>query len=774
MAKYYFSEGIEFIIGVCYHPPKPLYKCNDLIQLVTADVDYISSHNPTAILLFGGDLNMLNTDFLTVDSGLTQLNDDATHGKRILDKIFVNRPHLYECLTVNSSVQTKHKAVILKPAGRSLPASFGSAGQKKIYRCCFDIRDPHITALKQGLASYKWSVLLQETDVNKLYTDLISVLRWFINNCIPVKRVAISNNAPKFITPLIQILLKRRNKLMHAGKFEKASELSIKIGRLISNETAASLSKVNSSNTRELWNKVNSIRTSRGHVNLSTYGPPFDDLEALNKYFADVGTDNNYDKEAVINFIQPTEKEAIIPFDLYTVSNALKRVKKTAQGSDPLPYWIFKHCFVELAPVIHHLYNLILATGISPNSWKHANVTPIVKVTPPKSFGDIRPISVTPILSRVFERLFVSKHLFNVIPQQLLQDQFAFRPTGSTTAALVYMDYHITRMLENADFVRCFLIDFQKAFDTVSHSVLLQTIKNFDAPQYVINWLANFLTDRTQCLVTSQGCQKRLNITRSVVQGSGFGPTGFISLMANLQPFHPTTVYSKYADDLTVLISGVHSHNADTEINHIQDWADTHKLKINVKKTKEVIISRSNRISHKPLPINNIEQLTDVKLLGVKFNNHLSYHLHVEDILRSVNQRFYLMKILKCRGLNDRGLMQIFNSLVLSKLTYANQAFSGHLREADIDRLQCCLDKAFKWGFSPVHHNIRLLFQLADHSLFKSFSKNPNHCLHYLLKSKQRLHNSTLRQRGHNFELPKTKFCHFKNSYINRCLYTYI
>jgi Reverse transcriptase (RNA-dependent DNA polymerase) len=88
----------------------------------------------------------------------------------------------------------------------------------------------------------------------------------------------------------------------------------------------------------------------------------------------------------------------------------------------------------------------------------------------------------------------VRKFCLPVIPKSLSNDQFAFRPTGSTTAAPVNLLQNVTGMVETDDHVRCFSKDFRKAFDTVSHSVLLDKLVAQNCPQFLINWLTNFLT----------------------------------------------------------------------------------------------------------------------------------------------------------------------------------------------------------------------------------------------------------------------------------------
>ena len=72
---------------------------------------------------------------------------------------------------------------------------------------------------------------------------------------------------------------------------------------------------------------------------------------------------------------------------------------------------------------------------------------PICRKT--ESSSELRPISVTSILSRVTERIIVKKYLLPSLPQSLLNDQFAYKPTGSTTAALIVLSHHVAKLLEN-------------------------------------------------------------------------------------------------------------------------------------------------------------------------------------------------------------------------------------------------------------------------------------------------------------------------------------
>jgi Reverse transcriptase (RNA-dependent DNA polymerase) len=145
-----------------------------------------------------------------------------------------------------------------------------------------------------------------------------------------------------------------------------------------------------------------------------------------------------------------------------------------------------------------HVMNLILSTSVSPVSWKQSLVTLISKVTPPRDYSDLRLIS---ILSRIYEKLFLKKFFLEAIPNNIVDDQFAFRPTGSTNA------------LEYGNHIRYFLTDFSKAFDTVPNHQLLGKVVSYNCPQIFINCIANYLTDRSQSVTRSSGCSLPLRFT---------------------------------------------------------------------------------------------------------------------------------------------------------------------------------------------------------------------------------------------------------------------
>jgi len=140
------------------------------------------------------------------------------------------------------------------------------------------------------------------------------------------------------------------------------------------------------------------------------------------------------------------------------------------------------------------------------------------------------------------------------IPADEILDQFAFKPSGSTTAALVYFTHQLTNMLEQNDYVRCLMIDFTKAFDTVDHVILLHKLSQLSLPWFVVNWICSFLYDRGQQCKVNGLLSNVIDIGLNIVQGSGICPTLYIVMKNDLCTVSAVNDIFKYADDTTLLV----------------------------------------------------------------------------------------------------------------------------------------------------------------------------------------------------------------------------
>ena len=367
-------------------------------------------------------------------------------------------------------------------------------------------------------------------------------------------------------------------------------------------------------------------------------------------------------------------------------------------------------------------------------------MSPVPKVKNPSEFSgyaDLRPISVTPILSRLVEKIVVKKYLLPLMDNEQMVDRFAFKPTGSTTAALVELLHLVHTMFDQGnDYVRCILIDFSKAFDVVNHEILLKELRTLGMNKSIFNWIADFLTGRSQAVKLGDIISAFPMITRSIVQGSGLGPYLFILLTRKLRALSLINRLVKYADDMTLgLVVPQHTDCLiDEELKNIVNWSEINKQNINTNKTQEIIFWKTGKPSKAiniPL-IPQIDQAQQVRLLGVLLSSNLSFTPHIEYILAISTQRFYLLNQLKKMSLALAGLSNVFRALIVSRILYALPAFYGFILKSDDDRINAMFRKAKRWGVTTDELDLDLLSTVADSGLFNKI-KFDNHCLHHLL-----------------------------------------
>ena len=150
---------------------------------------------------------------------------------------------------------------------------------------------------------------------------------------------------------------------------------------------------------------------------------------------------------------------------------------RKATGSDNLPTSLLKVSASQIAPAVCNLFNSILQTGVIPEAFKFATITPVYKAGDPASASNYRPISLLPVLSKLLEKVVVRQltDYINLHPELsiLPEEQFAYREGRSTEDALTVAIDCWSRAIDSGQYVGVCLVDMSKAFDRVSHTDLL-------------------------------------------------------------------------------------------------------------------------------------------------------------------------------------------------------------------------------------------------------------------------------------------------------------
>ena len=179
---------------------------------------------------------------------------------------------------------------------------------------------------------------------------------------------------------------------------------------------------------------------------------------------------------------------------------------------------------------------------------------------PLDSPASFRPVSLISCVSKLFERIILSRLLFFLESNSILSPrQAGFRPGRSALDQILYLSQSIlggfNKLRASSRTILC-TIDFAKAFESVCHPTLLDKLIWADLPPCFVRWTQSFLSDRCACVVYQNHKSCSFRIRRGVPQGSLLGPVLFSLLINYLPASLPSSVScSLYADNLAIWFS---------------------------------------------------------------------------------------------------------------------------------------------------------------------------------------------------------------------------
>ena len=191
---------------------------------------------------------------------------------------------------------------------------------------------------------------------------------------------------PSYVTPRIKLLLRKRS-LGRAGKIEHADCIAVKINRLLANNRSTVLAGADNADTKQLW----TLLKKTGNWGAQKQNVTNLDPDHINDYFASIATDQNYNRDRVIQAARqaPNCPASHVTYSKYSIEHILARTSKTSPGNDKVPYWLFRDCSSELAGVVANIVNLFVGEGVAPAAWRTAVITPVPKCTPVNSVTDL-------------------------------------------------------------------------------------------------------------------------------------------------------------------------------------------------------------------------------------------------------------------------------------------------------------------------------------------------------------------------------------------------
>jgi len=719
-------NDISYAVGTFYRPPKQ--NIDDFINEFEECLGEIVPQFNNVVCC--GDFNV---DFLQVSSGLTKKLQSSLESFGL--KQLVNKPTrlskttatLLDLFMCSESVDYHACDVDYNhgiPTDHCIISFLINLDKKDVVnttittRCLSQINE---YAFNVDLYNAPFWNILHENNINAKIECFNNLILGLFNKHAPAKtfKQKKTKNDP-WITPTIKLMMRLRDKALQ--KFRKTKSLShwdyYKSLRNLTNyslkrEKKAYLDFKFSTNktTKTLYRELKNLNVySKNSIN--ELPDTLSDVEQLNNYFISASQPNNAPCQNIINNLMVSKMDGVGNFnfslaDEDLVYKTLLSIKSNAQGNDEMNLRMLLLCSPYIIPYLTHIINFSIEHNVFPDTWKIATVMPLPKNKNPTCFKDIRPISILPTLSKVFEKIILIQVKIYLDKYNILPDtQSGFRPMHSCTTALCSVTNDIITATENSQLTLLVLLDYSKAFDTINHSLLIATLKHIGFSNTAYDLIKNYLNNRKQCVLYKNNKSIQAVVSNGVPQGSILGPVLFCIYILSFQKYLTHCKSHYYADDTQVYLSFSESEtiNAVKQMNEdllaLFDISQKYCLSLNPTKSQVMLFgpkkARIRVINFVDIRLNNQPLMIadSARNLGLIIDSDLRFDKQITEINKKCFSSLRLLFNSR-HILNTKIKKNLCEALVLSHLNYADVVYGACLTDFNCRRLQriqnCCV-----------------------------------------------------------------------------------
>lgn len=365
-----------------------------------------------------------------------------------------------------------------------------------------------------------------------------------------------------------------------------------------------------------------------------------------------------------------------------------------APGFDLITSKILKELPNKSITFLACLFNAIFRTHNFPDLWKISQIIMIHKPgKPAHETASYRPISLTPILSKLWERIYLVRlksqlDESNIIPSH----QFGFRKSHSTIEQVHRVHDTIRECFERKQYCSAAFLDVQQAFDRVWHKGLLCKIKQ-RLPHSSYSILASYLSNRVFQVRYGEARSSFYNIEAGVPQGSVIGPILYNIFTYDLPTSDNVTV-ATYADDIAYLSchesAVTASENLQEVLNGAQRWLTKWRIRASAQKSNHITFSLRKGICPAVQLGNDVLPHCEcIKYLGFHLDRRLTWKTHIKHKRDEINLKYKNLYWLMGRNsiLSLDNKLLLYNAIIKPIWTYGIQLW-GIASDSNIMCLQ--------------------------------------------------------------------------------------
>ena len=409
------------------------------------------------------------------------------------------------------------------------------------------------------------------------------------------------------------------------------------------------------------------------------------------------------------------------------INNKIKKMKtKTSTVIGDIPWKVIRQYSYYLSVPLENIYNRSVKYGEYPSIWKVEIVTPVPKVHPPTSEGDLRKIACTLNFSKIFENI-LSEYLISDMKPSSDPSQFGNEKGISVQHCLIKMLDTIHKQLDINNEKEAYaaiisMVDYSQAFDRQCPLLGVQSFIRNGVRRDLIPILISFFQNRKMKVKWNGIISTTRDLPGGGPQGSTTGLLEYKSQTNNNCDFVPTDKRYKWVDDLSILEMinllsvGLASYNfkqhvaSDIGINQkylsneniqtqqysqsISEWTNKNKMKLNVKKTKVMVINFTKDYQFSTrifMEGQLLEIIEETKLLGCIISSDLKFQKNTSYMVKKAYARMTILQKLYSFSVPVPDMVTIYmlyvRSLVEQNVAVWNSSITAAESE-DLERVQ--------------------------------------------------------------------------------------